>query len=158
MNTRENQEIALSAFGAGSKADCVPLLKRWIAESAPCDKKELREWLRTHTDTPVVSPKSATVGFGTRIKYHDQHQAGMGRIGRLVSYRGVTFPVMDLEDGEDVHFASEIELVVACEQCGRAAGLRCSRCRTAFYCSADCQAATWSGHKKLCGNRAPFLP
>ena len=38
-----------------------------------------------------------------------------------------------------------------CFHCGAAgAKLRCSRCRTAAYCGADCQRADWKGHKKVC--------
>ncbi|KAG1666308.1 hypothetical protein FOA52_004789 [Chlamydomonas sp. UWO 241] len=96
--SRENQEATLSGLGMGSKADCVPILKRWIAEGAPCDEKELREWLRSHSDLPTVSPKMATVGFGTHVKYHEQHQAGCEKIGRLVPFKGATFPVVKMDD------------------------------------------------------------
>ena len=27
---------------------------------------------------------------------------------------------------------------------------RCSRCKSASYCSADCQKAAWKGHKNMC--------
>ncbi|KAF2117234.1 hypothetical protein BDV96DRAFT_644662 [Lophiotrema nucula] len=31
--------------------------------------------------------------------------------------------------------------------------LRCSRCRSAFYCNTACQKADWKAHKKSCGPR-----
>lgn len=35
--------------------------------------------------------------------------------------------------------------------CGRTSGLlRCSRCRSVFFCSASCQRAHWPVHKPLC--------
>jgi len=40
----------------------------------------------------------------------------------------------------------------SCSHCGtqRAALQRCSRCKQASYCGAECQNAAWKGHKKLC--------
>ena len=41
---------------------------------------------------------------------------------------------------------------MSCSQCGkqRAALKRCSRCKEASYCGAECQRAAWKGHKKKC--------
>jgi len=40
----------------------------------------------------------------------------------------------------------------SCSNCGkqRAALKRCSRCKQASYCGAECQTAAWKGHKKTC--------
>jgi len=40
----------------------------------------------------------------------------------------------------------------SCSHCGtqRAALKRCSRCKQASYCGAECQNAAWKGHKKRC--------
>ena len=40
----------------------------------------------------------------------------------------------------------------SCSHCGkqRAALKRCSRCKEASYCGAECQNAAWKGHKKSC--------
>ena len=40
----------------------------------------------------------------------------------------------------------------SCSQCGtqRAALKRCSRCKQAWYCGAECQNAAWKGHKTTC--------
>ena len=39
-----------------------------------------------------------------------------------------------------------------CDRCGLAAAdlKQCAGCKTAVYCSRDCQAAAWDGHKKEC--------
>jgi len=39
-----------------------------------------------------------------------------------------------------------------CSHCGtqRAALKRCSRCKQASYCGAECQNAAWKGHRKTC--------
>mmetsp|Transcript_11869 Transcript_11869/g.32105 ORF Transcript_11869/g.32105 Transcript_11869/m.32105 type:complete len:94 (+) Transcript_11869:138-419(+) len=37
-----------------------------------------------------------------------------------------------------------------CELCGKDAEKRCSRCKTAWYCSRECQLAGWKKHKPFC--------
>ena len=46
----------------------------------------------------------------------------------------------------------------ACAACGRKAEhlLRCARCKSVWYCGAECQRASWGGHKKAC--RSPSAP
>ena len=49
-----------------------------------------------------------------------------------------------------------------CASCGRAPTtakslLRCSRCKAVAYCSRECQAAAFPGHKKACALRADLL-
>ena len=45
-----------------------------------------------------------------------------------------------------------VEAMSSCSHCGtqHAALKRCSRCRLASYCGAECQNAAWKGHKKAC--------
>ena len=40
----------------------------------------------------------------------------------------------------------------SCSYCGKqhAALKRCSHCKQASYCGAECQNAAWKGHKKKC--------
>ncbi len=40
-----------------------------------------------------------------------------------------------------------------CRCCGKAASLRCSKCRKVFYCGKECQARDWPIHKKECGKQ-----
>lgn len=39
----------------------------------------------------------------------------------------------------------------SCNKCGKMINLKlCSRCRSVFYCSVDCQRSDWKLHKKNC--------
>lgn len=38
-----------------------------------------------------------------------------------------------------------------CNGAGTTSISRCGRCKTAFYCSRECQAQDWPSHKKTCG-------
>lgn len=42
-----------------------------------------------------------------------------------------------------------------CDHCGAASSklLRCSMCRSAFFCNQQCQRAAWSNHRVICGRR-----
>lgn len=37
-----------------------------------------------------------------------------------------------------------------CANCGDTAAHRCSKCKTEWYCSRECQLARWKEHKKMC--------
>ena len=37
-----------------------------------------------------------------------------------------------------------------CEECGDPATQRCSKCKSAWYCSRDCQLRQWKKHKPIC--------
>lgn len=39
---------------------------------------------------------------------------------------------------------------VPCLQCGKDAALKCARCKRVWYCSKDCQKASWKTHKRVC--------
>jgi len=53
---------------------------------------------------------------------------------------------------DDEAFLSAVAGPPKCERCGAAGPSvkRCSRCRNAYYCSRDCQTASWSAHAPLC--------
>ncbi|KAG1677230.1 hypothetical protein FOA52_013429 [Chlamydomonas sp. UWO 241] len=128
----------------------------WRDASAPTDKAALRKWIGAkEKPTPTVE-----VGFGTRVAYHRQHQAGMGRRGRLVPLEGRDpgFPCVLLEGPGEARtdLATAQQLVVVCEACGRASeGIkRCSGCNLSFDCSEACQRSHWKAHKKICKEEA----
>ena len=62
---------------------------------------------------------------------------------------GFNAPVMaaDAAAEEDVNKRYYMRV---CAVCGKEAPLRCSRCRIARYCSANCQRADWKKHKPVC--------
>ncbi|XP_019768921.2 zinc finger MYND domain-containing protein 10 isoform X1 [Dendroctonus ponderosae] len=44
----------------------------------------------------------------------------------------------------------DVKDAASCKQCGNSAIQRCSRCKTAWYCSRACQVADWPKHKENC--------
>jgi len=43
-----------------------------------------------------------------------------------------------------------------CDVCKTATTKACARCKTSFFCSAECQKSAWKKHKKTC--KAPTSP
>jgi hypothetical protein len=37
-----------------------------------------------------------------------------------------------------------------CAECGETAAQRCSRCKSEWYCSRECQLKRWKQHKEMC--------
>jgi len=60
--------------------------------------------------------------------------------------------IKTLPSKSQVRVKSEEQLPACerCETCGAKAGLRCSRCGFAFYCSQMCQQQHWRWHKRAC--------
>lgn len=58
--------------------------------------------------------------------------------------------VADLRD--EMGLGPELDQLPQCSSCGAALKKRltCSRCKMAFYCSADCQKVHWKVHKPVC--------
>ena len=49
-------------------------------------------------------------------------------------------------------YAKDGKLAKTCLACGKGDGklMRCSRCRSVFFCSRQCQTAAWPAHKQMC--------
>jgi len=43
-----------------------------------------------------------------------------------------------------------------CDVCKTATTKACARCKTSYFCSAECQKSAWKKHKKVC--KAPTSP
>jgi len=57
--------------------------------------------------------------------------------------------------GKDYFTSDEQEIDESCRVCGLEGLKRCSRCKTAIYCSVECQRREWTdGHKVLCASLA----
>lgn len=50
------------------------------------------------------------------------------------------------------HFEPTLPAKGECANCGKEAEKRCSRCKSIWYCSRDCQVSHWKLHKVNCGN------
>eukprot|EP00745_Piridium_sociabile_P020289 TRINITY_DN31169_c0_g1_i3.p2 TRINITY_DN31169_c0_g1~~TRINITY_DN31169_c0_g1_i3.p2 ORF type:complete len:173 (-),score=10.83 TRINITY_DN31169_c0_g1_i3:272-790(-) len=44
----------------------------------------------------------------------------------------------------------ELTSIKCCTRCGKPASQRCSRCKNAIYCGANCQMDDWKNHKLSC--------
>lgn len=44
-----------------------------------------------------------------------------------------------------------------CGKCQKEAFKRCSKCKSIWYCSRECQVADWTGHKAKCAEKAKEL-
>lgn len=51
---------------------------------------------------------------------------------------------------DDTVMCELTDLIFLCDVCDQDAGKKCSRCKSAYYCSLDCQKQAWKQHKKVC--------
>ena len=66
----------------------------------------------------------------------------------------------ELECVNEIYNMDNIEYFMddpICAQCGKLANSRCSRCKSEWYCSKECQIKRWKEHKNLCKTLAKLF-
>ena len=66
----------------------------------------------------------------------------------------------ELEPVNEIYNLDNIEYFMedpVCAQCGKLANSRCSRCKSEWYCSKECQIKRWKEHKTVCKTLAELF-
>ena len=66
----------------------------------------------------------------------------------------------ELEPVNEIYNLDNIEYFMedpVCAQCGKLANSRCSRCKSEWYCSKECQIKRWKKHKTVCKTLAALF-
>ena len=66
----------------------------------------------------------------------------------------------ELEPVNEIYNLDNIEYFMedpVCAQCGKLANSRCSRCKSEWYCSKECQIKRWKEHKAICKTLAALF-
>ena len=63
-------------------------------------------------------------------------------------------PVNEIYNLDNIEYFMEDPL---CAQCGKLANSRCSRCKSEWYCSKECQIKRWKEHKTVCKTLAELF-
>ena len=66
----------------------------------------------------------------------------------------------ELEPVNEIYNLDNIEYFMedpVCAQCGKLANSRCSRCKSEWYCSKECQIKRWKEHKTVCKTLAALF-
>ena len=66
----------------------------------------------------------------------------------------------ELEPVNEIYNLDNIEYFMedpVCAQCGKLANSRCSRCKSEWYCSKECQIKRWKEHKNICKTLAALF-
>lgn len=90
-------------------------------------------------------------GLSVRLLHEEPSKRGVvvSEDWKFYSRGGRVFTVqIDGESGTRTF--DRLQLQLLCNVCKQDAAKRCSRCKHAAYCSADCQSAEWSAHRPNC--------
>ena len=63
-------------------------------------------------------------------------------------------PVNEIYNLDNIEYFMEDPI---CAQCGKLANSRCSRCKSEWYCSKECQIKKWKEHKTVCKTLAALF-
>lgn len=75
----------------------------------------------------------------------------------LLSFRMKSIDLMTKVRDEAISNRIKKENSNQCQRCNSESTSRCSKCKTAKYCSRECQVSDWSKHKQTCGKQTPLL-
>ena len=77
-----------------------------------------------------------------------------------MNHRPILFLAKELEPVNEIYNLDNIEYFMedpVCAQCGKLANSRCSRCKSEWYCSKECQIKRWKEHKNICKTLATLF-
>jgi hypothetical protein len=131
-----------------------------VRTSAPLDGYDVREYSSiavraVEDETPAPSADGNPV---IALKNYSENEGMLGRLesvgvirhtGRRISQGFVHLEMVEV-------LIPKEELIKKCGTCGRweevdeTRFLRCSKCKSKYYCSKECQKKNWKEHKGLC--------
>ena len=122
--------------------------------------------LMTYGNTLTVNPfivEMVPILSGNKIYKLTEEQ--IKQIGNYVvknNFENITREKLakELEPVNEIYNLDNIEYFMedpVCAQCGKLANSRCSRCKSEWYCSKECQIKRWKEHKTVCKSLAALF-
>ena len=122
--------------------------------------------LMTYSNTLTVNPfivEMVPILSGNKIFKLSSEE--INKIGNLViknNFENLTREKLakELEPVNEIYNLDNIEYFMEdplCAQCGKLANSRCSRCKSEWYCSKECQIKRWKEHKTVCKTLAELF-
>jgi len=112
--------------------------------------KEIRNVLRL-TPTHISSTP-----FPTLLRQHLPKQFVDEEIFGTYNTVCQFIKVLKYDKAELVEVEAVLKPALKCDVCKTATTKACARCKTSYFCSAECQKSAWKKHKKTC--KAPTSP
>ena len=118
----------------------------WAQRNNAC--QEIRNVLRL-TPTHISSTPFPTLLLQSLPTKHHEIYGSYNTVCQFIKH-------MKYDKAELVKIEAVLKPTHKCDVCKTATTKACARCKTSYFCSAECQKSAWKKHKKTC--KAPTTP
>ena len=148
---RQSQLLRLRKFFSEKLYDQIPQMANFYRS---LEEMALVQFNNTLTDNPFIVEMIPVLANGKMFKMSNDKAK---QIGSTLIHK--YFKISDaqlrkeLEPMNEVYSIDNMEYFMddpKCANCGKDATSRCSRCKSEWYCSKECQVKRWKTHKELC--------
>ena len=153
---RQNQLLRLRKYFTQSLYDQIPQMMNLYRS---LENMSLMTYGNTLTVNPFIVEMVPILSGNKMFKLSDEEIKKIGNQIVKDYFENLSREKLakELEPVNDIYNLDNIEYFMEdpiCAQCGKLANSRCSRCKSEWYCSKECQIKRWKEHKALCKSLA----
>ena len=148
---RQTQLLRLRKFFSEKLYDQIPQMANFYRS---LEEMALVQFNSTLTDNPFIVEMIPVLANSKMFKMTNDQAKQLGST-LIHKYFKISDAQLrkELEPMNEVYSIDNMEYFMddpKCANCGKDATSRCSRCKSEWYCSKECQVKRWKTHKELC--------
>ena len=156
---RQNQLLRLRKYFSEDLYDQIPQMMNLYRS---LENMSLMTYSNTLTVNPFIVEMVPLLSGNKMFKLTNEEIEKIGNKVVKEYFENLTKEKLskELECVNEIYNMDNIEYFMddpICAQCGKLANSRCSRCKSEWYCSKECQIKRWKEHKNLCKTLAKLF-
>jgi len=156
---RQNQLLRLRKYFSEDLYDQIPQMMNLYRS---LENMSLMTYGNTLTVNPFIVEMVPILSGNKMFKLTDEEIKKIGNHVVVNYFENLNKEKLakELEPVNEIYNLDNIEYFMedpVCAQCGKLANSRCSRCKSEWYCSKECQIKRWKEHKTVCKTLAALF-
>ena len=156
---RQNQLLRLRKYFTEDLYDQIPQMMNLYRS---LENMSLMTYSNTLTVNPFIVEMVPILSGNKIFKLSSEEINKIGNIVIKNNFENLTREKLmkELEPVNEIYNLDNFEYFMQdpiCAQCGKLANSRCSRCKSEWYCSKECQIKRWKEHKNICKTLAELF-
>ena len=149
---RQNQLLRLRKFFSDTLYDKIPQMLNLYRS---LEQMSLMTYGNSLTVNPFIVEMIPVLSNNKLFKLSDEESTKIGNEIVKKYFENLSKEELrkELEPINEIYNVDNMEYFMddpKCANCGKDASQRCSRCKSEWYCSRECQVKRWKIHKQLC--------